>query len=160
MGDIKKKKNKFKKPRKLFDKTRIEEENLIVDKYGLKNKKEIWKAESEISKLRRRAKALIPGTDEERNAFFGKLSHMGLNVKTTADALALTKEDWLERRLQTQVYKRGITTTPSAARQLIVHKKIAIDGKIVNIPSFSVNSELEKKITFVAKGGSKDGKGE
>ncbi len=149
MGDIKKKKNKFKKPRKSFDRTRIEEEDKIVLKYGLKNKKEIWKAESEVSKLRRRAKALIPKTDEERNEFFGKLNDLGLNVKTTADALALTKEDWLERRLQTKVFKIGLSKTPLESRQLIVHKKISVDGKIVNIPSFLVNSKSEKKIKLI-----------
>jgi small subunit ribosomal protein S4 len=77
MGDIKREKNKFRRPKKLFDKSRIESENKIVLEYGLKNKKEIWKAESEVSKIRRRAKSLIPKTDDERNAFFEKLKKMG-----------------------------------------------------------------------------------
>jgi small subunit ribosomal protein S4 len=149
MGDIKRKKNKFRKPKKLFDKSRIESENKIVLEYGLKNKKEIWKAESEVSKIRRRAKSLIPKTDEERNAFFEKLNKMGLKVKSTADALALTKEDLLDRRLQTQAFKRGFTKTPKEARQFIVHKKVRVDGKVVNIPSFFINSESENKISLV-----------
>jgi small subunit ribosomal protein S4 len=149
MGDIKREKNKFRRPKKLFDKSRIESENKIVLEYGLKNKKEIWKAESEVSKIRRRAKSLIPKTDDERNAFFEKLNKMGLNIKSTAEALALTKEDLLDRRLQTQTFKKGFTKTPKEARQLIVHKKVKVDGKIVNIPSFFINSGSENKISLV-----------
>lgn len=148
MGDIKKKKNKFRRPRKLFDKPRIEQENEILKKYGLKNKKEIWKAESEVSKLRKRAKSLIPKTEEERKAFFAKLNKKGLKVKNTADALALIKEDLLERRLQTLAYKKGLANTAKEARQLIVHKKVMVDGAIVNIPSFFVNSENESKLSL------------
>ena len=158
MGDIKRKKNKFRKPKKLFDKVRIEEEDKIVKEYGLKNKKEIWKAESEVSKIRRRAKELIPKTDEERNDFFKKLKGKGLDVNSTADALALTTKDFLDRRLQTRVFKKGICTTPRGARQLIVHKKVKVDGKIANIPSFFINSDLENKITLVKEnaGGKKN----
>ncbi len=152
MGDIKRKKNKFRRPRKMFDSARIQEENKIVLEYGLKNKKEIWKTEAEVSKIRRRAKSLIPKTDEERKAFFAKLNGMGLKVRNTADALALTKKDLLDRRLQTFVVKKGILGTAKGARQAIVHKKISVDGRIVNIPSFKVNVAMENKISFV-KGG-------
>ncbi len=148
MGDIKKKKNKFRRPRKLFDKARIEAENKLVLEYGLKNKKEIWKAESEVSKIRRRAKSLIPKTDEERKSFFEKLNKMGLKVKNTADALALTKDDILGRRLQTIVFKKKLVNSAKEARQMIVHKKIAVEGKIVNIPSFFVSSAKEGKVTL------------
>ncbi len=149
MGDIKKKKNLYRKPKKMFDKVRIEAENRIVLEYGLKNKKEIWKAESVVSKMRRRAKALIPKTDEERNAFFAKLNGMGIKVKSTADALALTKEDILDRRLQTMVFKKKLVGTVKEARQMIVHKKVTVDGNFVNIPSFFITSELENKINIV-----------
>ena len=46
MGDIKRRRKNFSRPKKLFDRARIDEENVIVKKYGLKNKKEIWKAKS------------------------------------------------------------------------------------------------------------------
>ena len=42
------KSNKFSRPHKLYDKIRIEDENKLVEEYGLKNKTEIWKAESKI----------------------------------------------------------------------------------------------------------------
>lgn len=156
MGDIKKKQKNFRAPRKLFDSARIAEENRIVLEYGLKNKKEIWKAESKVSQIRRRAKSLIPKTDEERKSFFEKLNKEGFKIRNTADALALTTKDILERRLQTFVFKKNLANSPKEARQMIVHKKIAVDGKIVNIPSYFIESAEENKITVVGKGGKKD----
>ena len=66
MGDIKRKQQRFSRPRQLFNRARIDEEDLLVKKYGLKNKREIWKAEAQVSRLRRRAKSLIPKTDKEK----------------------------------------------------------------------------------------------
>lgn len=44
----------------------------------------------------------------------------------------------LESRLDNVVYRLGIAPTRSAARQLVSHRHIVVDGKVVNIPSFSV----------------------
>ncbi|MDR3060848.1 MAG: 30S ribosomal protein S4 [Dysgonamonadaceae bacterium] len=44
----------------------------------------------------------------------------------------------LECRLDNVVYRMGIGNTRAAARQLISHKHIVVDGKVVNIPSYSV----------------------
>ena len=44
----------------------------------------------------------------------------------------------LECRLDNVVYRLGIAPTRAAARQLVSHKHITVDGKVVNIPSFSV----------------------
>jgi len=146
MGDIKKKQKKFRRPKDPFDKPRIEEENSLAFQYGLKNKKEIWKAESAIRKIRRRAKSLIPKTEDEKKSFFDKLNKMGLRVETIADVLGLTKENLLARRLQTIVFKKKLSNTIKQARQMIVHKEVLIDGKVVNIPSFEVTITLEAKI--------------
>jgi small subunit ribosomal protein S4 len=146
MGDIKRKRSLYTRPRKLYDKTRIEEENVIQQKYGLKNKREIWKANSKVSDFRRRAKLLIPQSDEEKQKFFARLNKMGLKVTSIADVLALTMENWLERRLQTLVVKKGLAKTPDQARQLIVHKHVLVDSKTVNSPSFVVSIDLENKI--------------
>ncbi|MFZ5955085.1 MAG: 30S ribosomal protein S4 [Nanoarchaeota archaeon] len=148
MGDIKRKKSKFKRPKKPYDKKRIEEENLIIKKYGLKNKKEIWKAEAEVSKIRRIAKSLISKSDEEKNEFFNKLKKMGFNINKIADVLALTTEDWLNRRLQTFVFQSKLANSPKEARQKIVHKKVLVNNAVVNIPSFMVDTEFENKITI------------
>ncbi len=45
----------------------------------------------------------------------------------------------LESRLDNVVFRLGIAKTRAAARQLVLHRHITVDGKVVNIPSFSVN---------------------
>ena len=44
----------------------------------------------------------------------------------------------LECRLDNVVYRLGIAPTRAAARQLVVHKHIIVDGEVVNIPSYAV----------------------
>ena len=44
----------------------------------------------------------------------------------------------LESRLDNIVYRLGIAPTRAAARQLVSHKHIVVDGQVVNIPSYSV----------------------
>jgi small subunit ribosomal protein S4 len=46
----------------------------------------------------------------------------------------------LEARLDNTVYRLGIAPTRRAARQLVIHKHITVNGEIVNIPSFSLKS--------------------
>ena len=72
MGDIKRKQKLFSRPKKLYDRTRMDEENVLVKKYGLKNKREIWKAKTAVSSLRRRAKGLIGKDVKEQQIFFDK----------------------------------------------------------------------------------------
>ena len=151
MGDIKRKRKMFSRPKKLFDRTRMDEENVLVNKYGLKNKREIWKAKTAVSKLRRRAKTLIGKSDEEQRAFFDKLTKGGIKIVDISDVLALTEESVFERRLQTFVVKKKLASTVKGARQLIVHKNVLVDGKVVNIPSFVVTLDLEDKISLKEK---------
>jgi len=151
MGDIKRKRKLFSRPKKLFDRTRMDEENVLVKRYGLKNKREIWKAKTAVSKLRRRAKTLIGKEQEEQQVFFDKLIKMGLVVRDVSDVLALTEENLFERRLQTVLFKKKMANTVKAARQLIVHKNVLVDGNVVNVPSFIVTSDLEGKITLKEK---------
>ena len=140
---------RFNRPRKAYDKVRIEDENKLVERYGLKSKREIWKAEARIGDIRRQAKTLITASGEEQAKLINKLNTLGLNVDKIADILALDKEDWLKRRLQSIVSEKKYATTPKSARQLISHKHIAIDGKIVNIPSYIVSVDEEDKISVV-----------
>ena len=141
-----KKHKKFRRPKHSFDSSRIKSEDLIVAKYGLKNKKEIWKAKAKLDQIRSRAKKLANLNDEEKEKFIKKTSKMGYNVKTIIDILALTEEDILNRRLQTIVFKCGIATTPNGARQLVTHKKILVNKKIVNVPSYQISIDEENKI--------------
>jgi len=152
MGDIKKRRKLFSRPKKLFDRNRMDEENVLVKKYGLKNKREIWKAKSVVSNFRRRAKDLIGKDIERQQAFFNKLNKIGMNVNGISDVLALTEENIFERRLQTFVFKKKLSHTPKEARQLIVHKNVLVDGKVVNIPSFVVTKDLEDKISLKVRG--------
>jgi small subunit ribosomal protein S4 len=147
MGDIRRKHRKFSRPRQLFNRGRMDEENELVEKYGLKNKREIWKAKTKISDIRRRAKNLINSKNESaRNDFFAKLNNMGFSIKQTSDVLGLTEQDLLERRLQTIVFKKGLANTPKQARQLIVHKHVLVNGSVVNTPSMWVGSNDESQI--------------
>jgi small subunit ribosomal protein S4 len=146
MGDIKRKRKKYEKPRKMFDSVRIKEENVLVNAYGLKNKREIWKAKSVTSKIRKRAKSLISKSDEEINTFIEKLKQRGILVENISDVLALGEKDILERRLQTVLFKKKLANTPRQARQLITHKYVLVNGRVVNTPSFWVSRDLEGQI--------------
>jgi len=75
--------------------------------------------------------------------FVERLQKKGFKVGAIADALALNKEDWLTRRLQTILLTKGLTTTSKQARQLITHKHVSIGNQIVNIPSYQVGLEEE-----------------
>ena len=44
----------------------------------------------------------------------------------------------LESRLDNVVYRLGIAPTRPAARQIVLHKHITVNGKVVNIPSYQV----------------------
>jgi small subunit ribosomal protein S4 len=151
MGDIKRKRKLFNRPKKLFDRARMDEENVLIKRYGLKNKREIWKAKTAVSKLRRRAKALIGKESDEQKKFFEKLNKMGLVVRDVSDVLALTEENLLDRRLQTFLFRKKMASTVKQARQLIVHKNVLVDGKVVNIPSFIVTKDLEGKISVKSR---------
>ena len=144
------KKKKYRRPRKLFDKLRIEEENELVKRYGLKNKKEIWKADAAIDRIRNQAKKLITAGPEEQEKLFSKLRKLGFKTEKIADVLDLEKEDWLKRRLQSILILKNMAK-PREARQLITHKHVLIDGKIVNIPGYIVNVDEESKIKVFKK---------
>jgi len=122
-------KKKYSRPQRPFDKARIDEENVLREKYGLKNKKEIWKADASIGRVRNLAKQLITASDEEKTLFIERLQAKGFKVENIADALSLDKEDWLKRRLQTIMLTKGLTTTPKQARQLIAHSMFQLEVK-------------------------------
>ena len=143
---MKRKHKIYSRPKRPYDKARIEEENVIRKKYGLKNKKEIWKADAKVKIMRQKAKKLIKATAEEQKALFQRLQKIGLKVSSISDVLGLDKTDYLERRLQTVVVKKNLAPTVKTARQMITHKKILVNGAVVNSPSFVVPILLENKI--------------
>lgn len=142
----KRKRKKFRKPKNIFDRERINRENEIIRKYGLKNKREIWKAESAVERIRRQAKRLITASEEEKEVFLQKLKRMGFKIDDIAGVLGLSKEDWLNRRLQTIVFRNKIANTPKQARQFITHKLVSIGKKKIDAPSYFVKADEEKEI--------------
>lgn len=148
---MRKLKKTYSKPRRPWDKSRIEEERKMMRSYGLKRKREIWKAASLLRAYRQRARNLAAVKNEvEEKRLLEKLYKLGLLEKdaTLTDVLGLTVDNLLERRLQTIVVKKGLANTMKQARQLITHGHIAIDKRKVIFPSFMVPRDLENKISY------------
>ncbi len=145
---MKRKHKTYSKPKRPFDKARIQEEAKIKEEFGLKNKKEIWKADAQIKLIREKAKKLISASEEEKKIFFERLKKIGFNVNSISDVLSLDKKDFLKRRLQTILVDKKMARTQKSARQLITHKKILIEGRSVNAPSYIVPVNQENKISL------------
>jgi len=144
-------KKKLKKPRQPWDKERIERENVLMKTYGLRRKREIWKAESILRSMRRRARNLAARRDKiQEKILLDKLNKMGLLDKnaTLDDVLSLTVENILERRLQTIVTRKKLANTPRQARQLITHGHIIVDDRKSFYPSFLIPRNQENKISL------------
>ncbi len=155
MGDPRRSKKIYAKPRHPWQAERIEEEKKIVKKHGLKNKKELWKCQTMLRNFRRQArKSMALGTaqaEKEEKQLLDKLERLNLLKNPTLDGvLALQINDILERRLQTRVYKKGLANTISQARQYIVHGHISVDGSKVTSPGHLVKKDEEETIQFSA----------
>jgi small subunit ribosomal protein S4 len=148
---MKRKHKRYSRPKRPFDKARIEEEGVIREKYGLKNKREIWKADAKVAVMRQKAKKLIKALPEDKNVLFSRLQKVGLKVSSISDVLGLNKTDYLERRLQTIVLRKGLAPTIKTARQMITHKKVLVNGAVVDSPSYIVPVSYENKITKKGK---------
>ena len=148
---MKRKHKTYSKPKRPFDKARIDEEALIKTEYGLKNKKELWKADAKINSIREKAKKLIPASEADQKEFFIRLNKIGLKVDSIADVLSLDKKSYLDRRLQTILVKKKLAKTTKEARQLITHKKVLVYKGVVNAPSYVVPIDLEDKIQLKKK---------
>jgi len=146
---------RFKKKRvsylKRWDKVRIQKEKELMKKYGLRRKREIWRAEYIVRKYRRLARQLIANPNEKmEKEILNKLNKLGiLNAEKIEDVLNLTVENILERRLQTIVYKLKLANTLKQARQLIVHGHIEVNGRIIRQPSYLVSKEEENTIKLL-----------
>jgi len=154
VGDPKKPRKKWEGPKHPWIKERLEKELELVGRYGLKNKKELWRAETMARKLRHRARALLALPEdlrqEQMRSLLDRLYAMGLVEKdaTLDDILGLTAAHLLERRLQTIVYKKGLAKTIYQARQLIVHGHIAIAGRRVTSPGYLVYRDEEPLVDY------------
>ncbi|MEK6903450.1 MAG: 30S ribosomal protein S4 [Nanoarchaeota archaeon] len=154
MGDPRKSKKKYETPNHPWERARIEEEKGIVKTFGFRRKKEIWKMQSQLRKIKQQAKDLIRRTDEnakkQQEVLMNRLVKMGLFEKPVEleKILDLPSEAIFKRRLQTIVYEKGFAHSPKQARQFITHGHITINSKVVNVPSYIVKKEEEEKISF------------
>jgi len=157
MGDPKFARKKYETPSHPWDKDRIEAENALIKKYGLKNKREIWRAQTMLRKFRAQARSLLgkvtssdPQVKRETEQLLGRLHRLGILPEnaTLDDVLALDVESILKRRLQTIVYLKGLASTPFQARQFIVHGHICIDNKRVTAPGYMVLKKEENMIEY------------
>ena len=157
---MRKQSKKFEKPLKPWDKTRIDEEAKTLRDYGLRRKREIWKMQSILRNYRRIARDLAASSNKEmEKVLLDKLFRIGLIKKDANldDVLALKLENLLDRRLQTIVYKKGMSSTMKEARQRIVHGHIAVDGRRTMWPSTIIKISDEDKIGFYDKSKIKGG---
>jgi len=149
----------YETPKHPWQALRLAEEVGYVKTYGLRNKREVWKAQSMLRKYRRSAmKLLAEITEGELSGHDRQIADDILNrlkrysILSTEgnldDILALDTKNFLERRLQTQVYRQGFASTIRQARQFITHGHISIANKKITIPSYIVSIDDEQRIEY------------
>jgi small subunit ribosomal protein S4 len=152
----------YQPPKRPWEKTRIEQETRLVIEYGLRNKREVWKAQSILRKYRKGARVLLAlmSSRTDRALFDAKRAELIMSLQRAGllgpdadidDILALKVQAQLERRLQTIVYRKGLARSPKQARQLVTHGHIAIAGRRVSIPAYRVKSTEENQISYYGK---------
>jgi small subunit ribosomal protein S4 len=158
MGDPKFSRAKFERPSHPWEAERIKAENELLKKYGLKNKKELWRSQYILRRFRQRARELQARVrtgdkqaEKEREQLLQRLGRVGLlplDGTTLDDVLALDVEAILSRRLQTLTFLKGLAFTPRQARQFIVHGHVSVGGRRVTIPGMLVTRTQENGIAY------------
>ena len=142
MGTPRKQRRKYERPTHPWRMDRITAEKEILVKYGLKNKKEIWRTNGRLARIRDHAKRLMAASgtqsDKEKKELLAKLNNIGIKVESIDDVLGLNMESILERRLETIVFRKGLASTPKQARQFIVHNHVYVGDHKVSIPGYMV----------------------
>lgn len=110
-----------------------------------------------LSKIRSAARELLtleekdPRRVFEGTALLRRLTRLGLLDETRQAldyVLSLKVQDFLERRLQTQVVKLGLAKSIHHSRVLIKQRHIRVGKQLVNVPSFTVRVDSQKHIDF------------
>jgi len=154
MGDPKKQRKKYETPRFPWRTDTLQLELKLLGQYGLRNKRELWRHETTLSRFREIARSLLGMPAEERKKLerqlLDRLKRLGILPETATldDVLDLSIEDILERRLQTIVFNKGLSKSIHQARQIITHGHIAIEGQRVPSPSYLVLRNEEARITY------------
>ena len=155
MGDPKKARKQYSRPRSPWRADQLAQELYLLGTYGLRNKRELWKAETQLSSVRKQARTLLAATqvvrEREEKKLLDSLKKKGLirEEATLDDILSLTVEDMLARRLQSMVFKKGMAVSSLHARQLIVHGHVAVGNRIITVPGYEVGGTDEAMITLI-----------
>ena len=158
MGDPKFSRAKYERPSHPWEAERIKAENELLKKYGLKNKKELWRSQYALRRFRQRARELQARVrtrdtqaEKEREQLLRRLGRLGLlplEGTTLDDVLTLDVESVLSRRLQTLTFLKGLAFTPRQARQFVVHGHVSVSGRRVTIPGYLVSRTEENTILY------------
>jgi len=151
MGDPKKLRKSYRRPRRIWNSDQLSSELYIIGSYGLRNKRELWKAQTKVANFRNQARKLLALTLEERqekeSLLLSFLNRLGLaNTSSLDDILNLKIEDILERRLQTIVMRKMGIKSPFQARQVVVHGHVSVGNQKVNLPGYLVKKQDESRI--------------
>ena len=155
MGDPKTSRKAWKKPKRPLNYDLKMDELKTLGTFGLKTKQELWKTQTELSRVRLQARSLLALRQEDRKRkepiLMQSLSKIGLvdQGSTLDDVLNLQVNDLLGRRLQTIAQRKLFFKTPYQARQAIVHGHVMIGDSVVTIPSYIVKIEEETSIHLI-----------
>ena len=153
---MKRQRKKYLRPSHPWEKDRMDAEDVVLAKFGLRRKVEIWRAQTLLRNFRSQARNLLaasgPQAQKETKQLLTRLHNLGLVSEgaTLDDVLGLSVDKLLERRLQTIVQRKGLAQTMRQARQMITHGHIAIAGRRVNVPSYLVPISEEAQIEYAA----------
>lgn len=149
MGDPRKARKTYSRPRSPWRADQLAQELYLLGTFGLRNKRELWKAQTHLSSVRKQARTLLAATQQvrlrEEKKLLTSLQRQGLVAEGAAldDILNLTVEDVLGRRLQTLVFKKGMAISPLHARQLVVHGHAVIGDRSITVPGYMVQLKEE-----------------
>ncbi len=157
-----KKSKSFETPKHPWQEARMASEVQLVKAYGLRNKREVWKAASMLRMYRSEARKLLANVASgqeggleghlktQSEEILSKLIRYGIIKQDSNidDILSLKTENILERRLQTQVLRLGLARTVVQARQFITHGHIAVNGRKATIPGMLISKENEMRIEY------------
>ncbi|MDP3742020.1 MAG: 30S ribosomal protein S4 [Candidatus Micrarchaeota archaeon] len=151
MGAPKKRRKQFEAPKRLWDAARIKEERKLVDEYGLKNMRELWRMKTILRKIRREARRLQSAKgkkiEERTQLLLNRVkSFLIADPKSLDEVLALDTRSILERRLQTRAVRMHLATTMLQSRQFIAHGHFAVKDSRVTAPSYLVKFNEENAI--------------
>lgn len=154
MGSPPTQKKHYDTPRRPWDKEKLEADKELMQKYGLRRKQEIYRAETLVRQIRRRARKLFAERDAEKEkVLFKKTYDLGLTEEnaTLDKILELNIRNLLERRLQTLVWKKTLANTVVQSRQFITHGHIIVGGKKVTSPSYLVQRSEDGTVGYAVE---------